>query len=72
MTITTQTSQAALVSGIRVPNITLANKITKFIRDTESTLLFNHSSHVYDFFSGLCKQLPRVSRSDRQRQYFDV
>jgi hypothetical protein len=50
MTITTQASQAALISGIRVPNITLANEITDFIRDTESTLLFNHSSRVYYFF----------------------
>jgi hypothetical protein len=51
MTIATQASLAALISGIRVPNITLANEITEFIRDTESTLLFNHSSHVYYFFS---------------------
>jgi len=49
MTIATQASQAALISGIRVPDSTLANEITECIRDTESTLLFNHSSRVYYF-----------------------
>jgi hypothetical protein len=43
------TSQAALISGIRVPDSTLANEVTEFIRDTESTLLFDHSSRVYYF-----------------------
>jgi hypothetical protein len=51
MTISTQASQAALISGIRVPDSKLANEITEFIRDTESTLLFNHSSRVYYFGS---------------------
>jgi hypothetical protein len=49
MTIATRTSQAALISGISVPDSKLANEITEFIRDTESTLLFNHSSRVYYF-----------------------
>src|ERR1700688_1934171 len=49
MTISTQASQAALISGISVPDSKLANKITEFIRDTESSLLFNHSSRVYYF-----------------------
>ena len=49
MTLSTSTSQAALVSGISVPDSKLANEITEFIRDTESTLLFNHSSRVYYF-----------------------
>ena len=49
MTISTQASQAALISGISVPSSKLANEITEFIRDTESTLLFNHSSRVYYF-----------------------
>ena len=43
MTIATQVSQAALISGITVPDSKLAHEITEFIRDTESTLLFNHS-----------------------------
>jgi HD domain len=55
MTISTQTSQAALISGIRVPDTKLASEITEFIRDTESTLLFNHSSRVY-YFAALAGQ----------------
>ena len=51
MTIATSTSQAALISGISVPDSKLANEITEFIRDTESTLLFNHSSRVFCFAS---------------------
>jgi len=42
-------SQAALISGISIPDSKLASEITEFIRDTESTLLFNHSSRVYYF-----------------------
>ena len=53
MTASVQVLQAALISGIRVPDITLANEITEFIRDTESTLLFNHSNRVYYFFERL-------------------
>jgi hypothetical protein len=55
MTISTQSSQAALISGIRVPDSKLANEITEFIRDTEPTLLFNHSSRVY-YFAALAGQ----------------
>src|SRR6266481_7780526 len=55
MTISAQASQSALISGIRVPDSNLANEITEFIRDTESTLLFNHSSRVY-FFGALAGQ----------------
>src|SRR6202161_4863589 len=47
MTISISNSQAATISGISVPDSKLANNITEFIRDTESTLLFNHSSRVY-------------------------
>ena len=49
MTVSSQASQAALISGIRVPDSKLANEITEFIRDTEPALLFNHSSRVYYF-----------------------
>src|SRR5260370_16401673 len=55
MTISTQASQAILISGIRVPDSKLANEIAEFIRDTESTLLFNHSSRVY-YFGALAGQ----------------
>ena len=49
MTTSTQASQAALISGISIPASKLANEITEFIQDTESALLFNHSSRVYYF-----------------------
>jgi hypothetical protein len=55
MTTSTQASQAALISGVSVPDSKLANEITEFIRDTESTLLFNHSSRVY-YFGALAGQ----------------
>jgi hypothetical protein len=48
-------SQAKLISGISIPDSKLANEITEFIRDTESTLLFNHSSRVY-YFGALAGQ----------------
>src|ERR1700729_3753555 len=55
MTISTQASPAALISGIRVHDSKLANEITEFIRDTEPALLFNHSSRVY-YFGALAGQ----------------
>src|ERR1700759_4198435 len=55
MTIATQASQAALISGITVPDSKLASEITEFVRDTESSLLFNHSSRVY-YFGALAGQ----------------
>jgi hypothetical protein len=55
MTASNQASQAALISGISIPDSKLANEITEFIRDTESTLLFNHSSRVY-YFGALAGQ----------------
>ncbi len=55
MTVATQTSQAAIISGITIPDSKLAHEITEFIRDTESTLLFNHSSRVY-YFGALAGQ----------------
>jgi len=55
MTASTYASQAAFISGISIPDSKLANEITEFIRDTESTLLFNHSSRVY-YFGALAGQ----------------
>jgi hypothetical protein len=55
MTTATKASQAALISGISVPDSKLAGEITEFIRDTEPTLLFNHSSRVY-YFGALAGQ----------------
>jgi len=35
------------IAGVRIPDSTLAREVTEFIRDTESDLLFHHSSRVY-------------------------
>jgi hypothetical protein len=35
------------VEGIRIPDSRLAGEITQLVRDTESALLFHHSSRVY-------------------------
>jgi hypothetical protein len=35
--------------GIRIPDSRLAREITEFVRDTETPLLFHHSSRVYHF-----------------------
>ncbi|WP_206240977.1 HD domain-containing protein [Novosphingobium terrae] len=37
------------IDGITIPDSTLARAITQFVRDTETDLLFNHSSRVYLF-----------------------
>ena len=45
----------ATINGVSVPDSKLGRAITEFIRDTESELLFNHSSRVY-FFGALAGQ----------------
>ena len=40
---------SASISGVSIPDTKLAQEITEFIRDTETELLFNHSSRVYYF-----------------------
>jgi hypothetical protein len=40
---------ASEIAGVRVPDSRLAREITELVRDTESSLLFNHSSRVYYF-----------------------
>jgi len=37
------------IAGLTIPDSKLAREITEFVRDTESPLLFNHSSRVYCF-----------------------
>src|SRR5271168_1102524 len=37
------------IDGIKIPDTKLAREITELVRDTESPLLFNHSSRVYYF-----------------------
>jgi hypothetical protein len=47
---TTSIKTAPLIpSEANIPDSQLAREITEFIRDTESSLLFNHSSRVYCF-----------------------
>ena len=43
------------IQGVRIPDSRLGRAITEFIRDTESELLFNHSSRVY-FFGAIAGQ----------------
>jgi len=50
----------ARISGISVPDTRLGRAITEFIRDTESELLFNHSSRVY-FFGAIAGQQRNLS-----------
>jgi HD superfamily phosphodiesterase len=37
------------IEGISIPDSKLAREVTELVRDTESPLLFNHSSRVYYF-----------------------
>ena len=37
------------IAGVRIPDSKLAREITELVRDTESPLLFHHSSRVYYF-----------------------
>ena len=37
------------VAGINIPDSKMARDLTQFIRDTESDLLFHHSTRVYLF-----------------------
>jgi hypothetical protein len=67
MTVSAQASQAALISGVSIPDSKFANEITEFIRDTEPTLLFNHSSRVYYF--GALAGLRRGLKFDAELLY---
>jgi hypothetical protein len=48
------------VEGIHIPDSKLCKEVTELVRDTESELLFNHSSRVYYFgaLTGLRRGLP--------------
>jgi HD superfamily phosphodiesterase len=45
------TTEAASISGVTIPDSKLAREATELVRDTESPLLFNHSTRVYYFGS---------------------
>ena len=55
------------VEGIRVPDSSLARKITELVRDTESALLFHHSSRVY--YWGALAGKRRSLKFDRELLY---
>src|ERR1700679_3700316 len=44
-------TKATSISGVTVPESKLTRRATELVRDTESALLFNHSSRVYYFAS---------------------
>jgi hypothetical protein len=50
------TATTGLIDGVRVPDTKLAREIQEFIRDTETELLYNHSSRVYYFAALAGKQ----------------
>src|ERR1700735_1921679 len=44
-------TEAAWISGVTIPDTQLAEEATELVRDTEPSLLFNHSTRVYYFAS---------------------
>jgi HD superfamily phosphodiesterase len=46
---TTSIDSSSVLEAIAIPDSKLTQEITAFIRDTETELLFNHSSRVYAF-----------------------
>jgi hypothetical protein len=55
------------VEGIRIPDSGLAGEITQLVRDTESALLFHHSSRVY--YWGALAGKRRGLKFDRELLY---
>src|ERR1700687_5526131 len=45
------TTEATSISGVTIPESKLAREASELVRDTESPLLFNHSTRVYYFGS---------------------
>jgi hypothetical protein len=56
-TTTRATTEAISASGVTFPDTRLAREATELVRDTESSLLFNHSTRVYYFGSLAGKKL---------------
>jgi hypothetical protein len=56
-----------MLEGIGIPDTTLAREITQFVRDTESGLLFHHSSRVY--YWGALAGKRRGLKFDRELLY---
>jgi len=66
-TMTVAAEKAFTVEGIRIPDSRLAREITQFVRDTESALLFHHSSRVY--YWGALAGKHRGLKFDRELLY---
>src|SRR5260370_36001206 len=47
MAVVTSSETDVKVAGVVVPDSKLAREVTELVRDTESPLLFHHSSRVY-------------------------
>lgn len=60
-------SNMSIQSDAAIPNSALSRSITAFVRDTETELLFNHSSRVYQF--GALAGLRRGLSFDRELLY---
>src|ERR1700757_3599776 len=43
----TSNAKSSSVAGVVIPDSTLAREVTELVKDTESPLLFHHSSRVY-------------------------
>ena len=50
-TTTRDTTEETSISGVMIPDSKIAREATELVRDTESPLLFNHSTRVYYFGS---------------------
>lgn len=44
-----QTASISPIASVNIPDTRLTREVTEFVRDTESPLLFHHSSRVYYF-----------------------
>ena len=55
-TLSVQAPSLVLSSGVTIPDSNMAREVTELVRDTESSLLFNHSSRVYYFSAATGKQ----------------
>jgi hypothetical protein len=44
-----QSPSLALASGVTIPDSKMAREVTELVRDTENSLLFNHSSRTFYF-----------------------
>jgi HD domain len=51
-----QAPSLTLASGVSIPDSKMAREVTELVRDTENSLLFNHSSRVYYFSAATGKR----------------